>query len=300
MKRMLLITCVLLTGCIKDNYDYDASGTFEAVETIVSAEATGVLKSFNAEEGAELQKGQVVGYIDSTQLYLKKRQLEAQVNAVLSRRPDVAAQIASLKEQLRHAEREQQRVANLAKSDAATQKQLDDANAQVLIIKRQLEAQESSLFVTTKSINQESAPLSIQIAQLEDQLLRCKIRNPVTGTLLTRFAEENEMAVAGKALYKIADLSQLTLRAYITGDQLPQVKLNQPVTVFVDATDGQQKQYKGTVQWVSDKAEFTPRTIQTRDERANLVYAIKIRVKNDGYLKIGMYGEVKFDSSDKE
>src|SRR5690606_8081794 len=122
---------------------------------------------------------------------------------------------------------------------------------QVLIIKRQLEAQESSLFVTTKSINQESAPLSIQIAQLEDQLLRCKIRNPVTGTLLTRFAEENEMAVAGKALYKIADLSQLTLRAYITGDQLPQVKLNQPVTVFVDATDGQQKQYKGTVQWVS-------------------------------------------------
>ncbi len=300
MKRMLLITCVLLTGCMTNDQDYDASGTFEAVETIVSAEATGVLKSFEIEEGQQLQQGQVVGYIDSTQLYLKKRQMEAQVNAVLSRRPDVAAQIASLKEQLRHAEREQQRIANLAKSDAATQKQLDDANAQVVIIRSQLEAQESALFITTKSINEESAPLSIQIAQLEDQLMRCKIRNPVTGTVLTKFTEENEMALTGKALYKIADLSQLTLRAYITGDQLPLIKLNQPVTVLVDSADGKQKEYKGTTQWISDKAEFTPRTIQTRDERANLVYAIKIGVKNDGYLKIGMYGEVKFDSSDKD
>jgi HlyD family secretion protein len=295
MKKAIIIASLFLICCTGDKSQYDASGTFEAVETIVSSEATGVIKDFRIEEGSDLEAGQVVGYIDSTQLYLRKKQLQAQVNAVLSRKPDVAAQIASLREQLKQAEREQHRIDNLLKADAATQKQLDDATSQVAIIKKQIEAQESSLGITSRSINEESSPLTIQIAQLNDQLAKCKVVNEVKGTVLTKYAEVNEMAVTGKPLYKIADLSVITLRAYVTGDQLPFLKLNQRVSVFVDAGEGTQKEYTGTVQWISNKAEFTPKTIQTRDERANLVYAVKIRVRNDGYIKIGMYGEVKFN-----
>lgn len=297
-KNIILIAASLtLAYCSGHKNEYDASGTFEAVETIVSAEAAGVLKDFTIEEGSALAQGQVIGHIDSTQLYLRKRQLEAQVNAVLSRRPNVAAQLAAYREQLKQAEREQQRLTNLLKADAATQKQLDDATAQVAIIKRQIEAQESSLGITSRSINEESSPLTIQVAQLQDQLAKCRIVNPVGGTVLTKYTEANEMATVGKPLYKIADLSTITLRAYITGDQLPVIRLNQAVTVLIDAAEGTQKQYPGTIQWVSDKAEFTPKTIQTKEERANLVYAIKIQVKNDGYIKIGMYGEVRFNSA---
>jgi HlyD family secretion protein len=295
MKKSIIIAVLFLGACAGNKDQYDASGTFEAVETIVSAEATGVIRQFTVEEGADLTENQVVGYIDSTQLYLKKRQLEAQINAVLSKRPNVAAQIASLQEQLKQAEREQQRLTNLLKADAATQKQLDDATAQVAIVKKQIAAQESSLGITSRSINEESSPLLIQIAQLNDQLTKSKIVNEVKGTVLTKYAEVNEMAVSGKPLYKIADLSAIILRAYVTGDQLPSLKLNQPVTVLVDAAEGKQKSYAGTIEWISSKAEFTPKTIQTKDERANLVYAVKIHVKNDGLIKIGMYGEVKFD-----
>jgi HlyD family secretion protein len=297
MKKSFIIAALLLVACAGNKDNYDASGTFEAVETIVSAEATGVIQQLNIEEGQELKQNQVVGYIDSVQLHLKKKQLEAQVNAVLSKRPNVSAQIAALQEQLKQAEREQQRLANLLKADAATQKQLDDATAQVSIIKKQIEAQASALGITSRSINEESSPLSIQIAQLDDQLKKCKIINEVNGTVLTKYAEVNEMAMNGKPLYKIADLSEVILRAYVTGDQLPSLKLNQLVTVLVDAGDEKQKSYAGVIQWISDKAEFTPKTIQTKDERANLVYAMKIRVKNDGYIKIGMYGEVKFNAN---
>ncbi len=299
MKKLVIILgilvaiAVILTSCAGDKIKYDASGTFEAVETIVSAEATGVIKLFTVEEGQELKAGQLVGYVDSVQLYLKKKQLEAQVGAVLSKKPDIAAQIASLQEQLKQAQREQQRVANLLKADAATQKQLDDANAQVEIIKKQIAGQESSLGITSRSLNEESAPLIIQIAQLNDQLAKCKIVNEVNGTVLTKYAEANEMTTSGKPLYKIADLSQLILRAYVTGNQLSSLKTGQNVTVLIDAADHSYKEYPGEVQWISSKAEFTPKTIQTKDERANLVYAIKIRVKNDGLIKIGMYGEVK-------
>jgi HlyD family secretion protein len=295
MKKSIIIAVFFFSACAGNKNEYDASGTFEAIETIVSAEATGVIKKFTVEEGADLTENQVVGYIDSTQLYLKKRQLQAQVNAVLSKRPNVAAQIAALQEQLKQAEREQQRITNLLKADAATQKQLDDATAQVSIIRKQITAQESSLGITSRSISEESSPLSIQIAQIDDQLAKSKIVNVVKGTVLTKYAEVNEMAVSGKPLYKIADLSSITLRAYVTGDQLPALKIGQNVTVLIDAAEGRQKEYAGTIQWISNKAEFTPKTIQTKDERANLVYAVKIRVKNDGLIKIGMYGEVKFD-----
>ena len=297
MKKSIIIAALLLGACSGNKDQYDASGTFEAVETIVSAEATGVIKKFTVEEGVDLTENQVVGYIDSTQLYLRKKQLQAQINAVLSKRPNVAAQIAALQEQLKQAEREQQRVTNLLKADAATQKQLDDVTAQVSIIKKQIEAQESSLGITSRSISEESSPLTIQIAQLNDQLAKSKIVNEVQGTVLTKYAEANEMTAIGKPLYKIADLSMITLRAYVTGDQLPSLKLDQDVTVLVDAAEGKQKEYTGSIQWISNKAEFTPKTIQTKDERANLVYAVKIRVKNDGLIKIGMYGEVKFGAS---
>lgn len=297
MKKSILIAAVFLSCCSGNKNQYDASGTFEAVETIVSAEASGVIKEFAVEEGQDLSENQTIGYIDSTQLYLKKRQLQAQINAVLSKRPNVGAQIAYLQEQLKQAEREQQRITNLLKADAATQKQLDDANSQISIIKKQITAQESSLGITSNSIHEESSPLTIQIAQLNDQLAKSKIINAVKGTVLTKYAEKNEMTVSGKPLYKIADLSIIILRAYVTGDQLPSLKLDQHVTVLVDSADGGYKKYKGVIQWVSDKAEFTPKTIQTKDERANLVYAVKIQVKNDGFIKIGMYGEVKFDGT---
>jgi HlyD family secretion protein len=300
MKKSIIMAVLAFSACTGNKHEYDASGTFEAVETIVSAEATGIIKEFTVEEGEELTENQVVGYIDSTQLYLKKRQLQAQINAVLSKRPNVATQIAALQEQLKQAEREQQRITNLLKADAATQKQLDDATAQVSIIKKQIEAQESSLGITARSINEESSPLSIQIAQLNDQLARSRIVNEVKGTVLTKYAEVNEMTTSGKPLYKIADLSVITLRAYVTGGQLPGLKLGQNVTVLVDAAEEKQKAYAGTVQWISNKAEFTPKTIQTKDERANLVYAVKIRVKNDGFIKIGMYGEVKFHGNNTE
>jgi HlyD family secretion protein len=289
-----LIVLVVLGACRRGGPSYDASGTFEAVEIIVSAEATGTLQTFQPDEGDTLYAGTLVGVIDSVQLYLKKKQLEAQVQSVLANRPDVARQLAAGREQLRHAEREQQRLASLVEAGAATPKQYDDAAAQTEVLRRQWEAQQSSLGVTNAGLVAQTAPLMVQVQQVEDQLARCRIINAVQGTVLTTYAEPHEMAVAGKPLYKIADLSTLTLRAYITGDQLTALKLGQSVTVAVDAADGATRTYPGVVTWISDQAEFTPKTIQTKAERANLVYAVKIRVKNDGYIKIGMYGELTF------
>ena len=295
MKTQLitLASLILLTACGTGSSPYDASGTFEAVETIVSAEASGTIKALDIAEGQSIQKGQTVGYIDSVQLYLRKKQLHAQIRAVLSKRPNIPAQLSALYEQLKQAKREQQRIANLLKSDAATQKQYDDATSQTAVIERQIEAQESSLDITSASLRDEALPLHVQIEQLNDQLAKCNIVNEVNGTVLVKYAEPFESTVSGKPLYKIADLSSIILRAYITGDQLPKIKLNQKVTVLIDDEGGKYKEYPGTVAWINNKAEFTPKTIQTKDERANLVYALKINVKNDGFIKIGMYGEVK-------
>src|SRR5687768_2637725 len=288
-----LIPVMLLAACIPNDNQYDASGTFEAVETIVSAEATGTIHALDIREGEVLKSGTTIGYIDSTQLHLKRKQLQAQIRAVLSKKPNINTQLASLLEELQQAQREQKRVANLLRSDAATQKQFDDASAQVAIIQRKIAAQESALGITTASLSEETLPLRVQIEQLDDQLAKCRIINAVNGTVLTKYAEAHETAVTGKPLYKIADLSEVILRAYVTGDQFSQIKLNQKVTVLVDSSEGDYKEYSGVIQWISHKAEFTPKTIQTKDERANLVYAVKIGVKNDGYLKLGMYGEVK-------
>ena len=296
MRKISVIAATLffLASCNRNTNKYDASGTFESEETIISAEAAGTIKELRLEEGQTLKEGEIIGYIDSTQLHLKKRQLQAQITAALSRKPDVSKQIGALKEQLKSAEREHQRISNLLKADAATPKNLDDVNTQMDVIKKQIDALESSLGITSESISKESVPLQLQIEQINDQLNKCRIVNPVEGAVLTKYAEANEVAAAGKALYKIADMSSLLLRAYVTGDQLSKLKLNQTVAVFTDDGKDKYKQYNGKLSWISDKAEFTPKTIQTKEERANLVYATKIRVKNDGLLKLGMYAEVKF------
>lgn len=281
-----------LTGCSNNN-NFDASGSFEAVETIIGADANGTIKKFDVEEGQELKAGQNIGYVDSLQLHLKKEQLKAQIKSILSQKPNISAQLASLQVQLQSAERNQKRTANLVMQGSVTQKQLDDANTLVADMKRKIEAQKSSLDISTKFIETQTEPLQLQIAEINKQIHNCLIINPINGTVLTKYVEKDEMATVGKALYKIANLSSIILRAYITGNQLARVKLNQNVKVFVDGGNNKYKEYNGRVEWISDEAEFTPKDILTKEERQNLVYAVKIKVKNDGYLKIGMYGQVK-------
>lgn len=285
----------MLTACNDNKVSFDASGSFEAEGTIISSEATGTIKRLEIEEGQTLEAGQNIGYIDSLQLYLKKKQLEAQVIAILGKKPNISVQLSALQTQLRTAEKERTRVANLVKGDAATPKQLDDINAQIEVLKKQIEAQQSTLSISSEGLGKDVVPLQVQIEQLNDQLAKCNIINPTNGTVLAKYAETNEMAATGKPLYKIADLSNIILRAYITGNQLPQVKLNQQVKVLTDDGKGGYKETTGTIVWINDKAEFTPKTIQTKDERANMVYAIKVKVKNDGAYKVGMYGEILFN-----
>jgi HlyD family secretion protein len=232
--------------------------------------------------------------IDTTQLYLKKKQLLASIKAVISKQPDINTQLASLEKQIEAAKTEKKRIENLVLSDAASTKQLDDINNQLEVLNKQYLAAKSSLTITKQGLQSETLPLYAQVEQIQDQINKSIIKNPVEGTVLTKYSKLEEVTGTGKALYKIADLSLMTLRAYINGDQLGQIKLGQKVKVFVDKGDGEQKELNGEIYWVSSKAEFTPKTIQTKDERANLVYAIKVKVINDGYLKIGMYGEVKF------
>jgi len=285
---------IVLTACNDNKASFDASGSFEAEETIISSEATGTIKQFSIEEGQTLEAGQEIGYIDSLQLYLKKKQLEAQVTAILGKKPNIPVQLSALQEQLKTTEKERTRVANLVKGDAATPKQLDDINAQIEVLKKQIEAQQSTLSISSEGLSKDIVQLQVQVEQLNDQLAKCKIINPANGTVLAKYAETNEMTTTGKPLYKIADLSNIILRAYITSNQLTQVKLNQKVKVLTDDGKGGYKETEGTITWINDKAEFTPKTIQTKDERANMVYAVKIKVKNDGSYKVGMYGEIKF------
>ncbi|MGV6945430.1 HlyD family secretion protein [Sphingobacterium kyonggiense] len=291
---LFAISLLGLLSCKSKEEAFDASGSFEAIETIISAEANGTIKSLQVEEGEDLQAGQLVGYIDTVQTYLKIKQLEAQIGAGLSRKPNIPVQLSSLKQQIAHLESERERTRKLVAGDAATPKQLDEIESQILVLRKQLDAQQSSLAITDQSIGKEVAPVEVQIAQLQDQLAKSKIINPIQGTVLTKYVEENEAAMMGKPLYKIADLSEIILRVYISGSQLPQVKIGQKLTVLTDDGNEGYTKTEGVVTWIADKAEFTPKTIQTKDERANLVYAVKVKVQNDGHYKIGMYAEVKF------
>ena len=292
---LLIVIYSLFVGCSGSKNDFEASGTFEAEETIISAEATGVIRQFDVEEGQELTAGQIVGYIDSTQLYLKKRQLESQIRALLGRKPNITVQLSALQAQLQTAQIERTRLEKLVAGDAATRKQLDDVNAQIEVLKKQINAQQSSLKISSDGISDDVATLQVQIEQLEDQLAKHRLTAPQNGTVLAKIAKVNELTTVGKPLYKIADLQNITFRAFVTSAQLTQLKIGQNVRVFADFGEKKRREYKGTISWISDKSEFTPKTIQTQDERANLVYAVKITVKNDGYLKIGMYGEVNFN-----
>ena len=288
------IVSIFLVSCSNSDGDVDASGTFETTEIIVSTESMGKIMQLNVEEGQQLNFNQRVGYIDTTQLYLKKLQLVASKKALQSRRPDIQKQIAALEQQIETAKTERKRVENLVKAEASTTKQLDDANAQIKVLEKQLEATKSSLENTRNSILGDNEALQIQIEQIEDQLQKCYITSPISGVVLTKYAEQGELATPGKALFKIGDVTNMILRAYVTSDQLTQIALGQKVKVYADYGEDR-KEYEGVVSWISSKSEFTPKTIQTRDERANLVYAVKINIKNDGLLKIGMYGNVKFN-----
>ncbi len=324
MKNILILSmiAILAFACNNGNGKFDASGTFEAEEVIISAEAAGKLSKFDVEEGSELKAGQPIGIIDCSNLDLQKQQAQASLNALQQKTNSAAPQILIyeqqiatqksnievLRQQLAVQEREQKRIEKLVKADAVPSKQLDDINgainvlkqqiaaaeSQIIVLQKQIKAQQEAVAIQNRSILSESDPMKVRVAQFEDQLSRCTITNPLNGTVLTKYAEANEVTAPGKALYKIADMRNMTLRAYITGSQLPVVKLNQQVRVMVDNGKGGYKELPGTITWISDKAEFTPKTIQTKEERQNLVYAIKVKVKNDGYLKIGMYGEVLF------
>jgi len=271
----------------------DASGTFESTEIIVSSEANGKIMQFNAQEGQNLVAGQILGYIDTVQLYLRKKQLLANIQASQSRLPDVSAQIAGIQQQILTARTERVRFENLVKVNAANQKQLDDITAQIELLQKQLKAQKLTLESNKKGIHEESEALKIQVAQLNDQLRKSYITSPITGSILVKYAEKGELAVPGKALFKVADMENMFLRAYLSVDQLAQLKIGQSIHVIAEFGAEETKEYKGQVVWISSKSEFTPKTIQTKDERANLVYAVKVLVKNDGYLKIGMYGGFK-------
>lgn len=285
---------VVLLSCQNKDRTFDASGSFEAIETIISAEATGVIKELNIEEGQSLKQNQYIGYIDTIQLSLKKKQIEAQIKSALSKKPNVSVQLSALQQQLKSAEIEKNRFENLVKENAAPSKQLDDINANIEVIKKQIEAQKSSLEITNQGIGNDAYSLFVQEEQLTDQISKSILNNPVDGTVLIKYVETNEMATIGKPLYKIADLSTIILRTYISGNQLSEIKLNQKVKVYTDNGNGDFKETEGTIIWISDKAEFTPKTIQTKEERANMVYAVKIKVLNDGSYKIGMYGEINF------
>ena len=295
--RNLMGLCSLLalfSACGNGAPKYDATGTFETTEVLVSAAASGRLLYFDIEEGMLLKAGEEVGVVDTIQLYLKKLQLEASIKSVEEQRPHILKQVAATKEQISAAQRERNRVANLLKVGAANQKQLDDAEDQLEVLRKQLVAQNSTLSNSHQSLTWQSSSVGIQVAQVEDQLKKCHITSPITGTVLAKYAEAGELTAMGTPLFKVADTEQMYLRAYITSEQLSQVKLGQKVTVFSDYGTDDHKQYPGVVTWISDTSEFTPKTILTKNERANLVYAVKIAVHNDGLLKIGMYGGVEF------
>ncbi len=304
-----VILIMLLAACNGNGNDFDASGTFEADETIVSSEMPGKILSFNVEEGMHLSKDSIVGTVDATNIGLQQEQVEASINALNQKTSSASEQVRLLQDQLAVQQttldnlvHEKTRIENLLKADAATGKQLDDikyqidaAKKQMAVTQQQINVRRNDVATQNRSILSEADPLRKRIAQLEDQANRANIINPVNGTVISKYAEAGEVTSPGKALYKIADLSELNLRAYVTGVQLPTIKLGQPVKVMIDQGEKKYKEYAGIIIWVSDKAEFTPKTIQTKEERANLVYAIKVKVKNDGFLKIGMYGEVKLN-----
>ncbi|SDL35906.1 HlyD family secretion protein [Kriegella aquimaris] len=289
MKQIIIsaVLSAILLACSDNGDKADGYGNFEATETTISAEANGKLLTFSAEEGEVLEQGTIVGVIDTIQLSLKRNQLLASKNTIFSKSRNVLSQREVLKEQLRVATNDQQRIENLVKANAATTKQLDDINGQIDILKQQMRSVETQ----NAPIVNEVKSIEIQIQQIVDQIQKSIIENPVKGTVLVKYVEPNEITAFGKPLYKIANLDQMELRVYISETELANLKVGQEVTVKIDSGDTM-KSYTGQISWISDTAEFTPKIIQTKEERVNLVYAVKVKVKNDGSLKIGMPAEM--------
>ena len=297
MRKILALAgaALMMVACGENEKAYDATGTFEATETTVFAEQSGALLSFNITEGNEVGQDSEVGVIDTTQTWLKIQQLEVTKEVYQSQKPDMERQIAATRQQLTKARHEEQRYKDLVADGAAPSKLLDDATSQVQVLQRQLDAQISSLSTNSRALDKQTAAAEVQVNQLKEMLRKCHIVTPTTGTVLEKYVERGEFVTVGKPLFKIADTETVFLRAYVTSAQLKSIKLGQKVKVFADYGDQQKKEYEGTVAWISSRSEFTPKTILTDDERADLVYAVKIAVKNDGYIKIGMYGEVSFE-----
>ncbi len=298
MKRLTysaaLLAASLLSSCSANNEDYDATGTFEATEVTIFAEHAGQLLSLVLEEGDVLQKGQEIGVIDSSQTFLMIKQLEATKASLESQKPDTQKQIQATKDQLSQAEKDLKRFTELAADGAIGTKDVDDAQSRVDVLKSQLAAQQSTLTNNTSSLNKQIASVDAQIAQLIDQLQKHHVRAPASGTVLEKYAEQGELVTAGKPIAKTADIEKMYIRAYVTSAQLKDIKIGQSAKVLCDFGDNEKRAYDGTVTWISAVSEFTPKTILTDDERADLVYALKVSFINDGFVKIGMYGQVKF------
>lgn len=293
MKRIVYIVAAMLAVSCGTEAEFVAQGTFEATEVIISSEAAGRILSFDIEEGMAINADEPLAVIDSVQLHLQRSQLEAQLSALLNSRPDVQTQVASLREQIATLKVEQRRIENMLRDGAATEKQKDDIDSQIRILESQLSATLSTLNTNTSTINSNAEAIRVQISALDDRIAKCRATSPISGTVLVKYAQEGELATVGKPLVKIADLGNIYLRAYFTSDQLASIKLGDEVTVIADFGGEERYDYMGRVAWISAESEFTPKTIQTADTRANLVYAVKIAVENDGRLKIGLAGEVK-------
>ena len=302
MKKIIAMAGValVLNACGRKERQYDATGVFEATETTVYAEQTGALLTFNVEEGDTVGQNREVGLIDTTQLWLKMKQAEAMKSVYQSQKPEQEKQIAVTRQQLAKAKQDQQRYKELVADGAAPAKMLDDANSQVEVLQRQLDAHLSSLRVNTNALDKQMAATDVQAEQLRDQIRKCHILVPAKGTVIEKYVERGEFVSAGKPLFKMADTENMFIRAYVTSAQLENIKTGQKATVFADYGNGGKKEYEGRVTWISSRSEFTPKTILTDDERADLVYAVKVAIKGDGYVKMGMYGEVLFASEKRD
>ena len=300
MKKVMIMAAglVVLASCGSNEKAFDATGVFEATETTVYAEQTGTLIAFDVNEGDALAQDVEVGLIDTTQLWLRIQQAEATKTVYQSQRPDLEKQIAATRQQLAKARQDQQRYKELVADGAAPSKMLDDANNQVAVLHKQLDAQISALNTQLSTLSSQLNTVDVQVDQLNDQLRKCHITTPIAGTVLEKYVERGEFVATGKPLFRMADTKNMFIRAYVTSAQLQHIKVGQQAKVFADYGDGQKKEYEGTVTWISSRSEFTPKTILTDDERADLVYALKVAVSNDGYAKIGMYGEVAFQNEE--
>lgn len=288
----LIAIALLITGCNKAP-DYDATGIFEATTVTVSSETTGKILSLDISEGDSINNGQTIAVIDTTMLVLQQKQLNSQKLSVENSSPNIVAQVSSLRAQIAHQKHECDRLGRLLADGATTQKQYDDTQSQLKVLQAQLDALTSSLSNSRNSISDNAVALQYQQEQLEEQIEKSTVKSPLTGTVLIKYAEQGEFAIPGKPICKIANLNDIYLRSYFTVSQLSDIHIGQEVTVIADFGGDKQYEYPGTITWIAQESEFTPKSIQTKDSRANLVYAVKIAVKNDGRLKLGQYGEVR-------